>query len=251
MFERFCKNKTQDNMKFYPHGARLTEDIAIQRVVMLANNILDIAEHSQENFKITVGYRALNKLLHKYSHNTKIPDVFKRISNQSAENITYCIKPGSRSMKHPQMYFNNELNKKTNKEGKYFIQTESFFNAYLTGKRNPRVFLGIFKGEISLFDLIIKAKDSCFLEDLMHLDIINFYYKFDIKHDKSEEMTNTSKMYIVFQVARKNFLITYKWTLNLNSFLAGRVKPRLDVSSTSLKELLKECREYENFVDYN
>lgn len=248
MFEIFCKKKTQDNIKFCPEVARLTEDVAIQRVVMLANNVLDLAEYSHENFKITIGYRALNKFLHKYYRNTKIPDGFKKVSKQSAENIIYCIKPGARSMKHPQMYFNTEFSKKAHKDRKYFIKTESFFEACLKGERNPRAFLSIFRGENSLFDLIINAKDSCFAKALIYLDLINLYYMFDVKYDKNGKMSSTSKMYVCFQVKRKNLLITYRWTFNLKSFLDGSAKPRFEVSSTSVKDLLLEFPEEEDFI---
>lgn len=232
-------NKTQDEKLFYPRNI-ITEDIAIQKVLIVANRILKISENASENFKISFGYRALNKLFFSSSLNrAKNLDSFQSgfdlVSDKSIENITYCLEHEPLFIGKPQMYFSFDIDIIKAKES--LADCEQLWVMDIAETTDPKNFLSMFKRNFNLFDLI---NDKDFDEDLINKNLINFYFKFDVKYAKKQKISDKASMQIVFQLADENFLMTYSWSFNLKSFLTQQSEPTLTTSSILIDVLLKD-----------
>lgn len=235
-------NKTQDENLFYKLNTMITEDIATQKVVMLANSTIDIAEEISQDFKVIIGYRALNKLLFSDSINKAkklngVKNGFEWVSQKSVEDIAYCLKHEPAFIENPQLYFSLlDLDEEFLEEN-IDLNDMPFLTTDLREATDPKDFLGMFRGEFNLIDLIGKNFD--FADDLIYQDLINLYFKFDVKYDKDEEMTNKSTMKVVFQLANETFLTTYTWSFNLKSFLNGQSEPKLTTSFALIDVLVE------------
>lgn len=240
--EQMNKNKTQDEFLFYPRNAIITEDIATQKVLILANLILNILEGIPENFKISFGYRALNKLLFSNSLNKAkkldcVQNGFDLVSNKSIEDLAYCLEYEPLFIEQPQMYFSFDINENTTDE--FIIDCKPLWAVNLTETTDPKNFLGMFKNKFNLFDLMIDEYSN-FAKDLIHKDLINFYFKFDVKYAKNQEISDKSTMKVVFQLADKSFLNTYSWSFKMKAFLAGQSEPTFESSWAFIEDLVED-----------
>lgn len=236
-------NKKQDDFLFYPENASITEDVAIQKIIMSANNIIDIAENISENFKIIIGYRALNKLLFSEpssitKNSDKVENEFEWVHGKSIENMAYCLEHESPFTANPEMYVNFDTSEYAIKNIEFLNTYKPIFAICIAQTTDPKDFLSIFKGKFNLIDLIIK--DTSFAEDLIRKNLINFYFKFDVKYAKNQEISDKSTMKVVFQLVDEGFLKTYSWSFNMKSFLAGQSEPTLTTSLAMIGVLVED-----------
>lgn len=230
--QKYINNlKVKGKSLFYPPGYSITEDVAVQKLILLADSILQLSELQNGNFKILFGYKALDKLIPANTRNNidnleKIPNDFKSINYENIEDIDDYLE--NSVVENSQLYFtldpqNGSVNTKIIKLINQIELTD------------PKGFLEIFRAKINLLDLMIE--NSSFKQAIIHQELIDFYFKFDVKYGLTKRIRNSSKVKVIFRMLNRldedlAEINTYELTYKLKPLLKAKSKPNLKTSST-------------------
>ena len=223
--------------EFYDRYFKIIDDIAIQKLILLANRVLATSTKIASDFKISIGYNAFNKLVPNGATNQTIysntfTNNFRWLHDEKIEDIKYCFA-------NPQEFQDAQL---------YFIlkEHETVEDILLMDVSNIEYgnsieFLETLKTKINLLDLMLK--DSCLKNDLMYNKLLNYYFKFDVKYDQNYEMQNDSTLKIIFHILDDSRYVTpiiktFIWRYDLKAFICGLpVEPKLKVISALVTKM--------------
>ncbi|MFA7658320.1 MAG: hypothetical protein WCY19_02690 [Candidatus Gastranaerophilaceae bacterium] len=218
--QRISENAHYKN--FYLPGYSITEDVAIQKVILLANRILHLSIKQKKNFKTLFGYKALSKLMWiTYDMDIDLDgpfNVFEYIDDENIENIDYCL--DNPIFENPKLYFRKN-------PGRHSINKKLIKLVNEIEETDPIYFLETFGSKINVLNLLYE--DSSFKENLVDGDLIDFYFKFDVQYGISRRMQNNSTVKAIFHVFNfeNESIRTYVWTYELKTFLKEESKPKL------------------------
>lgn len=229
--------ETQDYLNpSYPFiDGKISEELAIKKLMLLANNILFASEIIDEDFKIIIGYKALNKLVYSNTINkarrlNEIKNKFIEYYDEDTENLGYCL--DNMLCEEAQLYYTTAKGKRLNEEISFEMEEIE--------EKNQINFQEVFREKINLLDLM--TAEPFFKEDLLNGTLIDCYFKFNVDYDEDDEISDTSTVKAIFHMydeLEEDFdeITTYVWTYEIKSFLRGKSTPEFKVLSTPIDEL--------------
>lgn len=224
-----------DENLFYPPCTDITEDVAIQKLMLLSNSMLKLVKILKNDFEILIGYQNLAKLQYNPDSSDKILNGFYDMGDFSFADLYYCLEEGN-SFFEPRLYGCSDLDEDSADYDNFLYLISEVV------RTDPKSFFETSRNRINIISLMVI--DESFKNVLIFKKLIGLSFKFDVQYTKRKKVkansTITAKFSFLDDANKEEAkLLTHTWIYSLKSVLANSPsRVRHEVISESIKELM-------------